>query len=295
MNKNYLADQATNELDDVTKDGFFGNVSQELLIKRDTLPRNDFLYDSIAEIFSSSNDGRKNVAGIALRLIDLYCEAIPHGSQEVIDVLNTFIMGTNENPELENMSSYLEYMTAHQAWKNYFVEHVGQVLSDAEKRQQAMSILDAYTKGVEFVGKIFTQLIAVERIRREDCYDIYKISEMTIYKKIEEFKKISDSKHHILTDVIDRKIRNADSHLNATYSPKNEEYVMKSTNHKGGIDVFKITIKEMLSIIYPKVGLFVQGFYASCILMVFNWSDRELAQKTIKKIVDINNGLNINW
>lgn len=31
--------------------------------------------------------------------------------------------------------------------------------------------------------------------------------------------------------------------------------------------IFKITIREMLSVIYPRVGLFVQGFYASCILM----------------------------
>lgn len=158
-----------------------------------------------------------------------------------------------------------------------------------------MSILDAYTKGVEFVGKVFTQLIAVEKIRREEHYNIYIIAKLTIYKKLEEFKKISDPKFHILTDVIDRKIRNADSHLNAIYSPKNEEYSMKSTNNNGGIDIFKISIREMLSVMYPKVGAFVQTFYSSCILMTFNWSDRDLAQKTVKNIVDINNGFDVDW
>lgn len=295
MDKNDLAEQSTNDLDDIIREGFFGDVSQDLLKKRDAIPRNVFLNDSISEIFSEWNDGKQAVAGITFRLINLYCDSLPHSPQEVIDTLNSFIMGTEDNPELENMSSYLEYMTAHQAWKNFFEEHREQVLSDAKKRQQAMSILDAYTKGVEFVGKIFTQLIAIERIRREEPYDIYKISEMTIYKKIEEFKTISKPKHHILTDIIDRKIRNADAHLNVTYSPKREEYTMKSTNHKGGIDVFTITIREMLTTIYPKVGLFVQGFFASCILMVFNFSDKELAQKVVKKIIDINNGLNVDW
>jgi len=295
MDKNYLANQATDELDDITREGFFGDVAAELLEKRDTISRNDFLYDSVAEIFSNSNDSRQGIAGITLRLIDLYCEAIPHNPQEVIDVLNSFIMGTDVNPELENMSSYLEYMTAHQGWKNFFAEHAGQVLTDAQKRQQGMRILGAYTKGVEFVGKVFTQLIAVEKIRREETYDIYIISKMTIYKKIEEFKKISDPKFHILTNIIDRKIRNADSHLNASYSPKNEEYTIKSTNHSGGIDIFKVSIREMLSIVYPKVGAFVQAFYSSCILMTFNWSDRELAQKTAKNIVDINNGHDVEW
>ena len=295
MDKNYLANQATDNLDDITREGFFGDVAAELLEKRDAVPRNDFLYDSISKIFNSNNDGRQGVAGITLRLVDLYCEAIPHKPQEVIDVLNSFIMGTDVNPELENMSSYLEYMTAHQGWKNFFAEHAGQVLTDAQKRQQAMSILEAYTKGVEFVGKVFTQLIAVEKIRREEPYDIYKIARLTIYKKLEEFKKISEPKFHILTDIIDRKIRNADSHLNATYSPKNEEYTMKSTNRNGGIDIFRISIREMLFIIYPKVGAFVQAFYSSCILMTFNWSDRELAQKTAKNIAEINNGCYVEW
>lgn len=295
MEKNQLAERATEELDEVIRSGYFGNTSRELLKKRNLIPRNDFLYDCIASIFNVENDGKQGVAGITLRLIDLYCEAIPHNPQGVIDVLSSFNIGTNKNPELENISSYLEYSVANQGWNNYTSEHRGQIISDVQKKQQAMRILDAYTKGVEYVGKAFTQLIAIEKIKREEEFDIYNISEMTIYKKMEEFKKLSDIRFHILTDIIDRKIRNADSHLNATYFPRKQEYVMKSSNHKGKIDVFNISIQEMLTSIYPKVNIFIQGFFSSCIIMVFNWSDRELANKTLNSIVNINDGKDVEW
>ena len=295
MSKNPLVNDAAEELDNITREGFFGNESVELLKRRDSLPRNDFLYESLIPVFSNSNMANRAVAGTTLRLIEFYLEAIPHSPQEVVDTLTSFINGTESNPGLENMSSYSEYIVAQQSWKNCISGHEGQVLSDSQKRQVAMSLLNAYSKGVELIGKVFTQLIVICKIQKGEQYNINKIAKMTIYEKIEKFKELSASKYHILTGVIDRKIRNADSHLNATYSPKNEEYTIKYNGSNNKMEIYKVSFKELVLGIYPKIGMFIQGFHSSCIIMALNWSDRNLAQKAIKNIEKINNGGKAEW
>lgn len=44
---------------------------------------------------------------------------------------------------------------------------------------------------------------------------------------MEKFEKLASEQYKIFTTVIDRKVRNADAHLNAYYSVEKQQYVMK--------------------------------------------------------------------
>jgi len=283
--------KAADELDAMTLEGFFGDSAKDLVIKREATETNEFLYECLINIFNGDQYGTANVIGITFLLLKLYGEAVTAGGQEAVDILSAFMKGTLEHPELECISSYSEFLRTHMDFKNLSSAlREKEIITAAEKKQLASTMLTSYSKGVELVGKAFTQLLTLEQIINNQPYNLFENSLLTIYMKTEKFLKLSDGKYDKLITIIDRSVRNADSHLNAYYSVAENAYIMKKATKMGGknkIETFKLNPEKMALEVYPKIGWFVQGFISSCILLVLALSDREKFQSATKYILSL--------
>lgn len=282
-------DLAVQELDEITIEGFFGNIPKQLVLKRDSMDNNDFLYESIHSIFSNDQYGKENIIEVVNLLLHMFAESFKIGGQEVVDIMTSFYKGTKDNPELESMSSYVEYARNHMEFKNLNDQLMNkETITIADKKNLAGKILSVYSKGVEMVGKSFTQLLSIQQIINGQKYSILDNSFLSIYRKTEEFLKLSNGKYDKLATMIDRRVRNADSHLNAYYSIREQKYILKTTGGKGKnkkIQTFKISIEKMLLDIYPQIGWFIQGLISTEALFVLAFEDNAKFQSAYKYIL----------
>ena len=280
--------QAAHELDLITEDGFFGEKARLLNERRDQEASDLFLYECLMDIFSEPQYGTNNVIDIMSLLLELFTEAIATGGQNAVDIMTAFIKGTKDNPELECMSSYTEYITSNVEMKNIAKLKNGNNISAVDKRLFASKLLTCYSKGVELVGKAFSQLLSLEQIINKEQYNLYENYQLTIYEKVKRFSTLSGGKYDVLTNIIDRNIRNADSHLNAYFSIKENAYIMKvkitHANGKRKFDTLKIKGDVMIREVYPKIGWFVQGYISACILVVLVYINKEKYNEAIKNI-----------
>ena len=291
MNEFEIFNEISDELDDLTLDGFFGESARSLVIKREDTEQAQYLYECLINIFEPNMYGTKNVIGIMLRLAEMYSEACKKDAQQTVDILTAFMRGTEQYPELECFSSYGEYVRYHVETKNYLKKIQGAHVTDAQRKNLASLYLTDYSKGVELVGKMFTFLLAVQQLINNEPYDLLYNSTLTIYNKTQEFLRLSEGRYDILVTVIDRDIRNADSHLNGRYSIKKEAYLMKNiTKIKGKpqINEFTIPVKKMILEISPKIGWFVQGFLGAGILLVLAHADKEKYKQASRFILSLN-------
>ena len=282
--------QAADILNDLILEGAFGVDAKVLAGSKSQKSTGLHLYDCLLNIFKSNNSyGIENSVGITFRLLDFYIEALNVKPEETSELLLAFLKGTKTNPELENLSSYTEWLQSNLVWKESVLKIQSQgIIGKSDIMKSTSALLSSYSKGVELIGKLFTILIAIAKIINSSEFDLIQISSMTLNQKLKMFEKVTDEKHHILTTTIDRHIRNADSHLNASYSTEKKAFIMKRNVKKGKIneiEIFEIELYDMLLIIYPKVGWMVQGFICSCILLVLSKIDQKLFKEATQVLI----------
>lgn len=281
MNKKDFYLNAAKDLDTMSEEGSFGENAKKMLKIRDTITAPEYLYTSIIEMFNYNKIGISNTVEITFTLLELYEDALKVSPNETISILTAFLKGTSKNPELENLSSYNEYIiskiSTDESMKKITSNGKNNKLLDIKK--STMSVCSTYSKGVEFIGKTFTNLLALLQLINGKPYNLLYNSTLTTYLKIEEFEELSNSKYKILTNSIDRNIRNADSHLNITYLADKNCFCVKK-NKK----IYKVPFEEMMLNIYPKMTQFIEGFLASCYLFIMLEQDKEIYDKAIEYI-----------
>lgn len=286
--KNEFYNLAIEEMDLLVLDGFFGEVTKTLVSKRDSMKMNDFLFESYENIMNSVGIGKENMIYLTKLFLNLHIKSISVSSQETLDLLNALFVGLDDQPELESFSSYSEYLRHHMEYKHMNNQIISkEICNDSDRKNVATKALTAYSKGVEFIGKSFNQLIIEQEIINKNEYDYSEIYMLTIHNKIKRFEKLSENSETDLVKMIDRDIRNAESHLNGYYSLKKQAYIMKKTiytNKKPRLKEYKIPVDEFLLNVYPKIGNYVQAFISSCLLVIFGLSDSETFKKAYSYI-----------
>lgn len=280
---------AANELDILVEDGMFGPFAADLLQQRDSVDTTTYCYNGLLDMFRETQYGIENVIGIIFRLLKLYTDALNVSPQEPVDVLTAFLKGTKEHPELECLSSFTEFFCVNATYRDVLKElgHKPNA-TNSEVKRLASSLLATYSKGVELVGKSFTQLLTLAQIVKDKQYDLYENSLLSIYEKTKQFKGLVNNEYIDLADVIDRKVRNAEAHLNSYFSIEKRCYVMKQNSKQGKTsrtEVFEISAEDMILRIFSKVCWFVQGYIASCILLVLVYEDKRKYNDAVKYIL----------
>ncbi|MDC7767149.1 hypothetical protein POL82_27080 (plasmid) [Priestia aryabhattai] len=276
---------AAEELDDLALEGFYGEDIKKLTKKKDSINTNAYLAEALdLWIGDTEQFGKEKVKEYILAFFDLYTESLKVDGQKTVDTLSLFWMGTPDNPELECLSAYSEFGRLFTETKHSLkdIESKDEIkLSD--RKRLAASMINSYSKGVEFIGKVLTVCIILKKISNNESYNLMKIYGMSIFEKVNIFESITNKKYKKLTDIVNRSLRNADSHLSLRFDYKENVLLLKKKKD-GKIVNDKVTIQQMIIAIFPSVGWFTQAFIYSGILFVFSLSDKEKFSKYVYKI-----------
>ena len=277
--------QVANELDELSLEGYFGKESKELVERRDTLDTVDFLVECIdGWIQDKEQYGKEKVKELILIFFELYTSVLQIHGQKAIDVLTCFWKGTPDNSGTESLSSYMEFLRINTEFKIILsnIQNKPNV-TISDKKRLATSVITAYSKGVELIGKILTPCILLEEIEQGQESNIMKIYNLTLYKKILLFQQLSKGKYDKLVNSINRSIRNADAHLNIRFVPSEDGYLFK-VKRDNKIITEKISAVTMLTEVYPQPGWVVQAFIFSSVLLILSISSKEIYKEKINQI-----------
>ncbi|WP_339193952.1 hypothetical protein MKY95_19325 [Paenibacillus sp. FSL P4-0176] len=268
--------EAADELDDLVRDGILGEEAIRNLERRDSLNMEEYLVHIFDHWMGDKDQiGKDNVKDLIRQFIDFFVEAVQKQPQDTFDILSEYWRGTQDNPELEGMSGYTEAVRFHREAINGIYQIQGQNNKSSDIKRVAGAYITAYSKWVEYVGQLLFPCIKIALLINEKQINENQIFRMTLNNKIDFFNSETDNKYFALNDLINRTIRNADSHLSIKYSySKNSlEYKKRS---QGKTRVFTVPIAEWITETYPKPGWFVQAFIMSTILAYLGTTNTEL-------------------
>jgi hypothetical protein len=276
MSKYNEFEEAGNELEELSMEGYFGDDIKELTSRSNDLTLNEYLFLSVKLwIDDKKIYGKNEVKEFISLFLELYDSASKINPVEVVSVLTAFWQGSKENPEAETMSSYSEFTRIFTETKTMFKNSKGKQLKLHEKKSMGANVINTYSKGVEMIGKVLNSCLALAEISNKNQYDLFKISKLTIYQKIERFNKVTNDKYSRLTSLINRQIRNSDAHLSITYKPDLNKFAYKSTV-KGKVETQFIGMDEVIVKLLPSVGWIIQAFIYSNILLHFFHADKQM-------------------
>ncbi|MCG3315200.1 hypothetical protein JI528_14540 [Listeria monocytogenes] len=267
-------EQYAKELDIYSKEGMFQDSIKSLMEKRDEIDLDDYLNESL-NLWIQSNEqiGKKNVAKIIVTFLSLITRAINVNEEETVNTLKTFWFGTNEDPNLEFMSSYTEYVRL-KSNQDKMISNFSSQMSYSDKKNFASTIIQNYSKGVELVGKTYKTYLALAKIAAKNPVSHSNLWKLTIHQTITEFNKITDDNFSILVKGINRKIRNSEAHL--TLGIDIEKAVIEIKIIKGSkVEIHTIEWSEFITEELPNIGWSIQGFVYAQILFIQAVVDKE--------------------
>lgn len=278
---------ASNELDELALEGYFGEDVRMATIKRDKIPVDLSLYESLRLWIDGKEQSHDELKKEYIKMFfKIYLNAYKIKPQETINVMTAFFYGPKENPEMEYMSAYSEYARLFTETKNDLSQLAGSQ-KIPEKKKLGSSLSNTYSKGVEFLGKTLTTLLVLQQIIRDKPYNYYKIYNLTLFEKITKLKNNDIESYNKTIVVINRNLRNAEAHLSLNFNAATNTYLLKKQS-KGKIRIESIPLSLMLTEFYPSIGAYAQSFVYSGILFTLAIRDREFFGKAINDIYNNN-------
>ena len=280
--------RACEEVDELALEGFFGEETKNLVKIRDSMSTSEYLYSCLISWNSDDNQyGKDKVKEFILLFFKLYTRSIKSDGQKAIDYLTIFWKGTKENPELECLSAATEFARLHTETLNTLKElNSKNKITISDRKRLASSIINTYSKGVEFIGKILTTCIVLEKVSKNEPFDLISIYKMTVFEKIKLFNKLSNNEFKNMTNLINRYLRNADSHLSLIFDYKMNVIILKKVK-RDKIQNETIPIEKMILEIFPSNGWITQAFIYSGMLLVLSRDNQDLFNKAISEIYNI--------
>lgn len=277
--------EAAKESDALSLEGFFGERTKYLTLKREFIDQKDFFSKCIDDWLSDVNQyGKDEVKKLIFLFIKLYSESIQASGQEAIDALSSFMTGLSENPETECLSSFTEFLRFH-VEINKVLQQTKQIQTNtiAARKRLGGSISNAYSKGVELISKILSVCITLMELANGKSPNQLQTYNLFLWKKSQKFEELSAGKYDEILYSIDREIRNAEAHLNLVFVPDRGffKYKVKSGEK---YKTKEISAKQFLLDKYMKIGWVSQGFIYSVLLTIIAHLDQELFKTKMKQI-----------
>lgn len=283
-----LFESSVEELDVLAQSGDLGKRATLLLEKRKEVTTDEFMYLSFLSIYGEKEFDRE-IQPFTNEFISLFSEVMLKDASELNKIVTVSIKGSKEHPELETMTSYNRLIKGNVILKKRIRQLSKNQTSQMERIELGDMILRTYSDGFEYVMKLFTFVIALERVAHGLEYNFSKISSLTAAQKLNNFRQIDKGMHTLLADCWDARLRNADSHMDIIFDSKSGTF--KGKNHfwekVNGERVqknesFEVTIEEMCNDILPKTGQFSQGYMCAVYLTVLVTQNRSLYNKAVK-------------
>lgn len=253
------------EMDELTKKGYFGDEAKLSSYLRDKIDPTHYLNKVFIDWCKSTGQIRKeDVYEIIALLIKLYTEGMKTNPFETIEILGYFINGVPQIKESDIIRPFFNWFKALTLFRKSMLE----AHKSGDPSQMMANAIDAYQKGVELVNKILTILICLRNMILGNEFDSARVFNKSLYLKSVEYKEIFDEDYLSILRLIDRDLRNAESHLNLWYSLKQNliiyivkvDRVTRCKKH--------LTPKEFFIGYLPNPSNIIQGFIFSIIIFI---------------------------
>jgi len=204
-----------NEMDELTKQGVFGEQAKMYGFLKDKVDNSTLFYTVLKGWFEDKNQiGKQKVFDVISLLLELYFNGLRRDSVKTIEILSYFNEGIPGTPHSDIITPFYNWVTSLFTFKDSLP--IGR--SPGTKQQVIQNIRVLYQNGVEMVNKILLPLLCLKHLIRGDSYDPVEIFNLSLYLKTQRYVQIFEDKYQIVMDLIDRELRNAESHLNLRYS-----------------------------------------------------------------------------
>lgn len=236
-------------------------------------------YHDFKGIFSSDTTGLNHLKTVTKKLFSILKSACQVNADQTASLIAAWTIGTREDPNLENKSSYDAYITQHQELRNYLKNGIGK--GYLSKDLLAYLFISDFQASFELDKKILVNIVCIDRLLHDQAYSLEEIYFESAGNLINRLKQ-SNTDWNFLLDCMDKKIRNASSHLNFYYDNKNEMYVGKDIDIRNKqITIFKVTPEKLLKILIPQQSNMIQAFIACGILLWLSVNDKNFYNKAI--------------
>ncbi|MCR3758169.1 hypothetical protein KYB31_04045 [Clostridium felsineum] len=279
--------KANNELKEFINLGLFGEEAKELVNKFKNMDHTEYYGECLDSWLESDQYYKDETKYYIEAFFMIFLDAYEKDSERLLNELLWFIEGNrDENRDenrVENVTAYKEYLTNYNMCWNEIEELIEQDKNKIVVKKVSNLIINNYSKGVEFISRIYSLLIIVFCIIDKKKVDIENINKKTLYQKCNCIKKRRNKYCDLIIDCIDRNIRNSEVHLNATYDFDKKAYIFRITKN-GKFKNCEISYEYMIFNIYPKVGGCIKGFMSAIDLIIIIINDMNKGMEYISKI-----------
>lgn len=281
--------QLCQEIDELCLEGFFGPQAKDLTLIRDDMDINEYLEFSLNDwIEDNEQYGKSNIIYFTYLFLLNFIDAYRDCQKEMFEILNAFFKGYPNFPELEVFSSFQQFCISFQDAKLGMIEiQKSQNPTIGEKLIYSQKITKTYEKGIELIGKILTICIIVLKLKNNQEYDPPQIEALSLYQKTKIVSELSNGKYDEIINSIDRRIRNAEAHLNIRFVPRKNvfQYKMK----KGKKYQYKeISAEEFILHKFPVIAWIPRAYFNANLLLLIAYNDKNKFMNIYKRYFKIN-------
>lgn len=157
--------------------------------------------------------GKDQIKYYIIAFIEIFNDSFQQDKEKTFYELTAFLKGDKSEYRTENITPYKEFLLSHKDCMDQIKELAKKTSSKLITIKMSNLIINDYSKGVEFVSKIYGVIIALFCITDGRNINIRNINRKTLYEKCKDIKNRPNKDYSILVDCVDRRIRNSQAHL----------------------------------------------------------------------------------
>lgn len=197
-------------------------------------------------------------------------KALERNSEETYKIIASLIVGLDDNKDISDKEAFDTFTSYNKRTKEYLSNKDNAMF---DKLTFADMAIKDFTNAFELDKKILVRLVAIDWILNDKVYDLNDLYFQPAGRLITELDQ-SHNDWGFWTTLLDRRVRNAASHLDFYYDEKNYEFMGKETikatihGHRvKRINKFSISPEQFLKETLPNAINASQSFGAAGILL----------------------------
>ena len=228
------------------------------------------LLHDFQDIISADTTGLENLIAATKGLNTHFEQAKRKNADETYQIVASPIMGMKENRDISDRESFDTFTSHRKRTSNYLKNKNADYFN---KLDYADMVIDDFTNAFELDKKLLVRLVCIDRLLNDKEPDIENLYFQNAGRLLTELAQ-SCNDQRFWTDLLDRRIRNAASHLDFYYDENSKVFRGKETikaKYKGKlkkkVNQFSISPEEFLYKTLPNAINASQSFWAAGILL----------------------------
>ncbi|HJF20510.1 MAG: hypothetical protein SPG62_06260 [Lactobacillus johnsonii] len=219
----------------------------------------EFYHDYVA-LFVPTNTGYAELKSMTRKLNTIFEKSWSINSEETARLVAAWVLGTKENKGLENRIAYEAYIQQHLETISY-IDNIKKN-PNFSKTMLARLLVDDFKNSFELNVKILANLVCIDRLIHGQDYSLESFYFESASSLINRLKQ-SQTNWSFIINKLNKKVRNASSHLNFVYDSKKGLFIGKDLNRRTkSIESFEVTAEEFLLSMLPGQSNIIQSFIA---------------------------------